>query len=319
MKVKIGTRVLDESYFIETFMEHYLDMGVDEIHVFDSGSQDGTVEVVRGYEARGEPVRLVSVGPDLRHISRAREALLCNHIIKYAVKDYERREEPCWWIFPDLDEFVRPPEPALCEFLETCDVEVLRGVLIDWYLPPSLAAEDLPSRQVLRLVQNGQLKGRVSDLWGDPFYKDYVVRLDERTMPRFRGLQTVSGFHRLVLDGEIFLPSNDCHIVVDHLRGIPRHKALQRIDSRLRALDGEWDDWSLEHFLLIRSQFEDYTGFLAKASLQSPEELESTLGSVSRYDNGQSFFNRVIMRENIHEPDGSRPSMHGLVRSGDPN
>ena len=311
MKVKVATRSLNEAYFMAVFLGDYLSSGVDEVHVFDSGSKDGTLEIVEAWRDRTDSVELVLPPGELQHTGQDAEGRLCNYMLQYALRDYDQDLEESWWLFPDVDEFVRPPSSGLRPHLEASAADILRAVCIDWYLPPERAREDLPAEEVLRLARQGRLKGRFSDLWKDPFYKDCVLRVNAKTAPAFRHLETVSGFHRFILRGRLYLPSNENYVVVDHLRGIPLRRALDRLKFRLSRLK-EKDDWAFVHFQLVLDQLRDYDRFF-RTGLHSATELEGRVRLAQEYDNRNSFPNNVIIREHLQEPRGSRLSRHGLT------
>lgn len=313
--LKVATRVLDEEYFLDAFLNHYVKHGADEIHIFDSGSSDGTLRTIQSWQSKTDSVKLIQLDDRFRHTSRSQQTFVCNHVLKRAIRDSSHCNEECWWIFPDVDEFLRSPCGNMKDFLRVCSNDVVRCVFIDWYLPPDLARGNLTAQETLSLMFSGKLRGRMLDLWRDPFYKDYVIRLTPQERQFLKEISTVSGFHRFVLKDRVLVPPNEPHLVVDHLRGVPLNVNLKRIKSRLFLLREQQDDWSLQHFTKLERQLKDYEMFWNGGGLLMFAELERERRRVKNFDNRKSFFNNVIMSEDLRLPEGSKPSMHELGKS----
>ena len=67
MKLKIATRVFIEEYLIYDFLNYHLNLGVDEIHLFDSYSTDKTMDIIKDIREKDERVVLVESNVNLRH------------------------------------------------------------------------------------------------------------------------------------------------------------------------------------------------------------------------------------------------------------
>ena len=67
----------------------------------------------------------------------------------------------------------------------------------------------------------------------------------------------------------------------------------------MKFLQDEQDDWLLEHFLQLKKRFEDYESFNKNSKLYAFEELEEILKKIQEYDNQESYFNNIIVKENI--------------------
>jgi len=314
MKLKLATRVLNEEYFIDTFLEYYTNLGVDEIHIFDCSSFDNTLNIIKTWQAKNKDVILALSDKRFRHTSYINALNFCNYILQYAINNQIQSDEDSWWIFPDVDEFIRPPyERNVKKFLKECHNDLIRTVFIDWQLPPDLINQNLELRYILNNVRIGSFKGIVQKLYGDPFYKDYIINLTPHNVKTFEKLKTTAGFHRFILNDQIFLPPNE-FLVVDHLRTVPFHICEKRIKRRLKLLQDDQNDWFLEHFLQLKQRLENYESFYRNANLNSFEELERLIKKVYGYDNQKSFFNNVIVREKIIKPRSTKTSIHDIIK-----
>ncbi len=299
MKLKLATRVLNEEYFINTFLEYYLSLGVDEIHIFDCSSYDNTLNIIKAWQSKHKDIILALSDKRFRHTSYIDASNFCNYILEYAINNQIQSDEDSWWIFPDIDEFIRSPnDKNLKKFLKECHNDLIRTVFIDWQLPPNLINQNLELNDILRNVRLGSYKGYIQELYGDPFYKDFIINFTPHNIKTYEKLKTVAGFHRFILKNQIFLPPNE-FLIVDHLRTVPFHISKKRINKRLKLLQDEQDDWLLEHFLQLKKRFEDYESFYKNSKLYAFEELEEILKKIQEYDNQESYFNNVIVKENI--------------------
>jgi hypothetical protein len=297
MKIKVAARVLNEMYFLNTFIEYYLDLGVDEIHFFDSKSTDKTVETIKARQKKNPAVKLILSHKKLRRTSYSREVDVCNRILQHAIKDYKKKKEETWWILADIDEFLVPPAEGLRNFLNTSPLNIIRSVFLEWYLPIEWAEKKISARETLDKIRAGEAKGRLTELWGDPFYKDYILRLSPETTAKFAHLRITSGNHRFLLNGETVIPQNTPFFIIDHLRGVSIDVATARTDQALLLLEEQQkkmhDNWEYEHFKKQREDITNYRDFY-RDSLNTKEELEALLEDVGNYDNSLSLYNKMI-------------------------
>lgn len=297
MLIKIATRVLNEEQFIDTFIQYYLDLGVDEIHFFDSGSQDQTLNIIKNWSRKNPAVKLIISDHELRHTSSSIETRVCNRILQHAMQDTVAYGDDCWWLFPDIDEFLRPPQPNLKKFFAETDNQIIRSVFFEWYLPPDELQTAYSLPQIIDLVHNGQLKGKLLDLLDDPFYKDDIILLSPENIKKYATLRTIAGNHRYLLNDEIIVPPNEPFLVIDHLKGLSIKHIQNRIDKWMLLLDNQLkkspqDDWTLEHFRQIKEQMVDYSAFFDQ-KLLTFAELEAKKPEIARYDNELSLYNTI--------------------------
>lgn len=116
MIVAANTGVCDEVELIERHVRHLQAIGVDRIVITDTGSTDGTLEVLQAFAARGD-IALLTVNrdePDAFHFANA--------MLRYTLREIR----PDWVIFGDADEFVVPRSGRIQTALESADCDVLR-------------------------------------------------------------------------------------------------------------------------------------------------------------------------------------------------
>lgn len=59
------------------------------------------------------------------------------------------------------------------------------------------------------MLKSNKLKGRILEVMGDPFYKDYVLFVDPREVEKFQDIRTVAGNHRYLYKNQVKVPEND--------------------------------------------------------------------------------------------------------------
>ena len=313
MKLKIATRTFNCEYFIECFLDFYIRIGVDEIFIFDSDSNDNTKELIIQHQKKNSNIHLIISSKDLRHTNEKAEQNSCNTLLKFALNDFLEEKKEVWWAFLDIDEFIQcPKNTKIRDWLQQRNRDTLRTVFINWYLPPELIKTQIKAIDMIQLAKNGDLKGRISDLWGDPFFKDNVIRLNNQNIKKYKKLKAVGGFHRWNLKNKLYLPSNKDFLVVYHLQGIPINIIQGKIRGNLKLLANVKDEWIKVHFQKAKELFENYNTFFAQSELKTITELNEIMKNISNYNNDESYFNNVIMKEYFEKSDGSRPSKHGF-------
>ena len=314
MRFKIATRIFNEEHFIEAFLRYYLNLGANEICIFDGYSTDNSLKIIEQMQNQSHffksNIKIVCSDKKYRHIGYLQQTQFCNLILRYAIKDFLKTQEDVIWIFPDVDEFIRKPESGdIMEYLSKSLSDIIRTVFIEWYFPPKLKKIDIKPIKILENIKTGKLRGKIMELWGDPFHKDYIIRLNSQNIIDFKNLYTVSGFHRLILNEQILIPPNRDFLIVDHLRGVPINIFSQRVEKNLKLLKNKRDEWSYHHFFQLKERLNDYDNFYNK-SLKTSEEIEFQLKKINEFDNRKSYFNNVIIRDNLNELGVSKPSMH---------
>ena len=84
MKLKIATQIFNEEYFIGDFLNFYLKLGVDEIHIFDGKSTDHTIKNINNFKKIhnniNEKIIIVDSNEKSRHLGN--QTIVCNLILK---------------------------------------------------------------------------------------------------------------------------------------------------------------------------------------------------------------------------------------------
>jgi hypothetical protein len=311
MKIKIAVRVYNEEYFIGHFLNYYLNLGVDEIHIFDCESNDSTIEDIEAIQNRHNEIILVESNKKFRHFNHWNQTRFCNHMLKYAIQKYLEDYSYSWWLFLDVDEFIRIKKSNLKNFFKKLSGYLLRSIFLEWYWPPEMEHAHFNFNKILNLVHNGNLKGKILNLWGDPFYKDQIISINENNLNLVRKLKTTSRFHRWILNQNIIYPQNRNIILVDHLRGIPISVAKSRINQNLELMKNEKDDWGYIHFKQLKRNFEKYQEFYE--NLDKIEIINEVLRKVEKYDNSESIYNNTILKDEIEDLGCSKPSHFNMI------
>jgi hypothetical protein len=311
MKIKIAVRVYNEEYFIGHFLNYYLNLGVDEIHIFDCESNDSTIEDIEAIQNRHNEIILVESNKKFRHFNHLNQTRFCNHMLKYSIQKYLEDYSYSWWLFLDVDEFIRIKKSNLKNFFKKLSGYLLRSIFLEWYWPPEMEHAHFNFNKILNLVHNGNLKGKILNLWGDPFYKDQIISINENNLNLVRKLKTTSRFHRWILNQNIIYPQNRNIILVDHLRGIPISVAKSRINQNLELMKNEKDDWGYIHFKQLKRNFEKYQEFYE--NLDKIEIINEVLRKVEKYDNSESIYNNTILKDEIEDLGCSKPSHFNMI------
>ncbi len=312
MLIKIATRVHNEEYFMKTFLDYYLGLEVDEIHIYDSFSTDKTDKIINTYIKKSKPIIKINLKKDYLHRDYFEQDRLCNEILNYAIADFQESKKETWWIFPDIDEFIRIPNNRKIKdhFLRIKDICV-RFLFIDWFLSPDLMYKDtITAKKFLDLIYNKKLKGEYLFLWNDPFYKYYAIKLDTGVLSKYNKIKTLSGFHRFIVRNEILYPSDNSILIVDHLRGIPYPKLKLRIDDRKELLKNQSDDWVLEHFKLVEEKVRQYKEGVLDKQLLTFYQLEKNKNRLTEFSENDSIFDRIITQDFLRDPLDFRPSKY---------
>ncbi len=313
MKLKIAARTFNCEYFIANFLEYYLNVDIDKIYIFDSDSDDKTKNIIKKYQNDNNNIHLVLSSKELRHFNEVKERRSCNLLFEFALNDFKEKNAETWWLFLDIDEFIQPPEHmGLKTWLEQRKADMIRTIFIDWYLPPELANTPVKAREMIQLAKDGKIKGKIAELWGDPFFKDNIIRFNDRTIEKYKKLKAGGGFHRWNLKNQLYLPPNKEFLVTNHLQGIPKKIMQKKLEGNLKLLVNTSDEWLKVHFQKVKGIFDNYDTFYDTAVLKTIMELNEIIKTISNYKNEDSYFNNVIMKEYLENLDGSKPSDHGI-------
>jgi len=305
MKINIATRVHNENYFFPFFIEYYEKLEVDNFFLFSDNENNQIFKKLLNKLQRQKNIHINNMY-SINSINYYDQTNQCNNIFNYALEEYENNSEECWWLFIDSDEFIRSPiSNSLKKSLQNMNEEYIRTVFFEWYLTPSKFLNMMNPKDFLGLIHKGKLKGKILDLWGDLFYKDNIIKLDENTYSFFKKIKTISGFHRLILDKKVLI-SNGSFLLVDHLRGIPKLKFQERMIHRMKKIKDE-NDWSYIHFKYILKILNNYSSYYHK-HLKDANELEKDILDIKSIDYDKSYYNAIIMPENIKSKYGSKPN-----------
>lgn len=174
MKLVMTLLVRDEEDILADNLDFHLAQGVDELIVTDNGSQDGTLDILRSYEARGvvrvilEPTDDYSQGRWVTRMARMAAAEL----------------DADWVINSDADEFWWPREDTLRSVFEGLDegVGALVGRRTNFVPRPE---DDRPYWERMTLRERESL---------NPVGKPLPPKLAHRAHPE---IEVVQGNHRI--------------------------------------------------------------------------------------------------------------------------
>lgn len=127
------TCVRDEEDVVGVFVQFYLAMGFDAVHVVDNGSADRTAEIVASLAEAGLPVTLQS---------DPREGY--ERYLTEWYRDAGERLRPRWLFFLDCDEFVLFPNGAAKPFLDALPPAVNRLRLRQKEMYPAVPGDPRP-------------------------------------------------------------------------------------------------------------------------------------------------------------------------------
>lgn len=127
MKIVANVGVCDEIELIEAHLEHLAWIGVDHVFVTDTGSTDGTAEILRARAADGslDLIEVDSSDPEAFHFA--------NRMLHATIE----RWNPDWVLFSDADEFHLPRDGSLRDLLEGTRADVLRVPRFNLVLGPA--------------------------------------------------------------------------------------------------------------------------------------------------------------------------------------
>ena len=116
MIVAANIGVVDEVELIDRHIRHLQALGVDRIVVTDTGSADGTAEILQAYADRGEIALLRRARDDPDAFGFA------NAMLEYTLDEIR----PDWILFGDADEFHIPRTGSIRDVLAATDADLLQ-------------------------------------------------------------------------------------------------------------------------------------------------------------------------------------------------
>ncbi|MFX0133238.1 MAG: glycosyltransferase family 2 protein [Candidatus Hodarchaeota archaeon] len=297
MKIKIATKIYNEEYYIDYFIKYHLESGIDEIHIFDAASDDKSLKIIKKWQEKTDRVKLIESNIELRLTTDQHETAVCNKIFKHAVDEQIKNKDDCWWIFPDIDEFINLANDELFTFLSKAKEDIIRCVFFEWYVHPEKKDILYPIEKMLEMAQKGELKGRIVYIFTDPFYKDYLVRINQDNFEKFKNVQTYSGNHRFILKSKVIVPPNEPSMIIHHLRGGSKKIIMERINRRLSILEStnEWGNFT--HFNERSEEINNYDSFYK--SLYTLDKLLKQKEETINYNNKASRYNLFINSQRL--------------------
>ncbi len=192
MKLVMTLVVRNEADIIEANIDYHLAQGVDFVIVTDHGSEDGTSEILRGYERMG----VAKVIRDDRQGHRQSERV--THMVRIAAEQYSAD----WVINSDADEFWWPLAGNLRDVFASIPGEFGQiAVRLRHFLPlaADLDDEDDSGEFYARLLYRDS---ESLDLYGAPTMPKVAHR------PR-RDVRVAPGNHALLADGLRMVPAGE--------------------------------------------------------------------------------------------------------------
>ena len=234
------------------------------------------------------------------------ENFICNKIFSWILTFWLNDNKESIWMLPDVDEFIRFDQMSELSFQGNF---IFRSFCIDWFLDCDLLDQDISSSNIFQLIKKNKLKGKLADLWDNPFYKDFIFLLNENNFLFFKDLKAVTGFHRFINKNKVFFPPNSPYFIVDHMRIIPRYYFLKKFEKWKELVKNTKDDWLLFHLDYLFSIMTDYNSFYVQnETLMFFNEIYAKIEENSKINYNYSFFDSVIMKKNIITREGAKPS-----------
>ncbi len=113
----IACIVKNEARYLNEFIVFHLLSGVDRIYLFDNGSNDNTLEVVKPYIESGKLIYFYYPGPKMQFVAYRKALRYCKKTTR-------------WLAFIDADEFLFSPEGNIKDILREYEEEV--GIGVNW-------------------------------------------------------------------------------------------------------------------------------------------------------------------------------------------
>jgi hypothetical protein len=309
-KIIIATRFYHLDWYQEAFINYYLSKGVEEIRIYCKKEDQ---KIIQKNLWKVNPNKNVHIIPemqsDLRDFKTDWE--MCKFIYADVLETIGKRigkADNFLLAFPDHDEFI-DFNPFLSSAKE--GTVLFRTIFHEWYLSPSLLEEDVSAETMLSMAIDHKLKGKVLEMWGDPYYKDYAIAVTAKNIDFFKELFPLSGFHRLIHKKKAWIPEKFACLRVHHLKGIPDLHRQVLLKYRKNLVEEQKDDWICWHYENeYRKLYKDYEQSYKELNLPEPL-LNQSLELINGFDSRKSVFDHVVVRQNMDLDGYSRPSLFG--------
>ncbi len=287
----ISTRFFDFYYYQKFFVDFYSTQ-VDEIHIW---VEEENLQKVKTYLSDIRNLKFF-VYPQKYLIEYHRETEILNFIYQKELRYIENLinqgvKMPFLMVFADED-----------EFFELKKVKTLHkinySVFLEFYLPPKA---EHSAESFWHLAKNNKLKGKITEAWKDPFYKNNILVIDYSSINYLKKCWFTSGFHRIICNNKIAPKIN--YIIGYHLKGAPlvfyKEKILKAFSKQSTK-----NDWLYIHYVNELEKIQNYPEFYSR--LKTSYELRQEL-SVLLANRQESYFDNEIIKENIKNPLGHKP------------
>ncbi len=307
-KLIIATRFFHMDWTQQVFIEYYLEAGAEEIQVFCVPEDETILKEGLHKWISTNQVKLFPNLPSRIHcyldewtVTRS----VYTHCLS-SLKEGIAMGNQYLVAFPDHDEFIEFESLHEDKFQRD---HLIRAHFFEWYLSPDQISQEISAREMLHMATAHLLKGKILEMWGDPYYKDYVYRIGADNYQFFLDSYPLGGFHRLIHENKAFVPERSKALNVHHLKGIPDHVRRPILEFRKELAKDYEDDWIAWHF---RDEMKKLNEKYAESyePLKSSEEMVIEVASlVQNYDPSNSVFDQVVVRQNLDLPNFSRPGL----------
>ena len=262
MKRILATRMYDFNYFHSLFFEHYANQKFDIVLVFCKNEHIDIIKTA----VNAFPVVLMELPEHKIPYTYNEEKSICNFIYQQTLHYYENNylKEEATILFADDDEYYIGLDAKTI---------ISRVVFSEWYLDSSYN-DSFRASDFYNLIQSGYCKGKLLNIWNDPYYKEAIIKVSENNLQFFRECVYSNAFHRITHKNNLIDIGKET-LFAQHLKGIPLTLAKERIQKSKKAIKND-DDWCSNHYIIeFKNYFTDYDKFYQNLLIK--EELEKAV------------------------------------------
>ncbi|MBK9483464.1 MAG: hypothetical protein IPO02_16130 [Bacteroidetes bacterium] len=281
MKKILATRMYDFNYFHSLFFEHYIKQQSDIVLVFCKIEH---IDIIKK-SIKNYPVLLIILPEHKIPYTYYDEKSICNFIYQQTLTFYEENylQEDATILFADDDEFYTD--------INTKSI-ISRVVFSEWYLD-STYTENFGASDFYSLIKSGNCRGKLLNIWNDPYYKEPIIKVSLSNLPFFRECIYSNAFHRVTHKNNLIEIRKDV-FYAQHLKGIPLTLAKERIQKSIKEIKND-DDWCSNHYIIeFKNYFNDYDKFYQM--LLNKNELDITIiEKLQLFVFEESFYEKNIL------------------------